>query len=52
MSVPSSIIDPPDTFPGSSIRFMMALPTVLLPDPDSPTNPKISPLLTSIFNDI
>ena len=28
---------------------MIALPTVLLPDPDSPTNPRISPLLTSIF---
>ena len=41
MSVPSSIIDPPDTFPGSSIRLIIALPTVLFPDPDSPTRPSI-----------
>ena len=43
------ITEPLDTLPGSSIKFIIAFPTVLFPDPDSPTNPKISPLLTSIF---
>ena len=33
----------------SSIKFIIAFPTVLFPEPDSPTSPKISPLLTSIF---
>ena len=43
------ITEPLETLPGSSIKFIIAFPTVLFPDPDSPTNPKISPLLTSIF---
>ena len=43
MSIPSKTIEPFETLPGSSIRFMIALPTVLFPDPDSPTSPKISP---------
>ena len=41
-------IEPLETLPGSSIRFIIALPTVLFPEPDSPTSPKISPLLTSM----
>ncbi len=49
ISIPSKTIEPFETLPGSSIRFIIALPTVLFPDPDSPTNPRISPLLTSIF---
>ena len=43
------ITEPLETLPGASIKLMIAFPTVLFPDPDSPTNPKISPLFTSIF---
>ena len=47
--IPSKIMAPFEIFPGSSIRFIIALPKVLFPDPDSPTRPSISPFLTSIF---
>ena len=40
MSVPAILIDPPVT--GS--RLATARPIVDLPDPDSPTRPRISPL--------
>ena len=48
-SISPNIIEPLVILPGSSIKSIIALPTVLFPDPDSPTSPKISPLLTSIF---
>ena len=38
------ITEPLETLPGSSIKFIIAFPTVLFPEPDSPTKPKISPL--------
>ena len=41
--------DPLETLPGASIKLIIAFPTVLFPEPDSPTSPKISPLFTSIF---
>ena len=49
MSKSPNITEPLDTLPGTSIRFIIAFPTVLFPDPDSPTKPNISPLFTSIF---
>ena len=43
-SLPSSLIEPLVIIPGLSIKFIIALSTVDLPDPDSPTIPIISPL--------
>ena len=43
-SLPSSLIEPLVIIPGLSIKFIIALATVDLPDPDSPTIPIISPL--------
>ncbi len=36
--------------PGSSIKLIIAFPTVLFPDPDSPTKPSISPFSTLLFS--
>ena len=33
--------DPLETLPGASIKLIIAFPTVLFPEPDSPTSPKI-----------
>ena len=35
-------------FVAITVKFIIAFPTVLFPDPDSPTNPNISPLFTSL----
>ena len=50
-SSPSNFIEPLVIIPGLSIKFIIALATVDLPDPDSPTIPIISPLwrLNEIF---
>ncbi len=43
MSVPSKVMDPPLIRPGRSSNLSTAMPTVVLPDPDSPIRPTNSP---------
>src|SRR6185436_9687033 len=45
-SVPSKTIRPPTVRPGGSTRPRMEKPVTVLPQPDSPTSPRISPGLT------
>ncbi len=45
ISSPSNLIEPDVISPGESIKLIMALAIVDLPEPDSPTNPNISPFL-------
>ncbi len=42
-SRPSNVTDPPAMRPGGSIRPRIEKPVTVLPEPDSPTSPMISP---------
>ena len=46
-SLPSNVMEPPATWPGSWRSRMMDSEVTLLPDPDSPTTARISPGSTS-----